>query len=290
MNISSETWILLTGIVVAASCALIGNFLVVRRMAMLGDALSHSVLLGLVGAFLLTGNRGAGAMFLGAIVTGLLTAYLSDFLNKRGRLKEDASIGVVFTTLFAIAVILISVYADKVDFDQDCVLHGEIAFTPLDTIAPFGVDIGPRAFWIALLSLVINVVFIAVCWRRISLVSFDPMLANALGISAQRWHYILMTFVSLTVVTSFEVVVAILVVAMLVIPANTAAFLTGRLLPMIALSLVFAVLSAYLGVEVAAVYDASISASICLAGAALFLSVLIFRHVRRIMPHSNVTD
>src|SRR4051812_23293078 len=126
-------FIILTGSLVAASCGLLGCYLVLRKMALIGDAISHAVLPGIVIAFLISGSRDSLVMIAGAGVIGLLTTFLIEFLHRKARLQEDASIGVIFTTLFALGVILISYYAENIDLDQDCVLYGEIAFVPLDT-------------------------------------------------------------------------------------------------------------------------------------------------------------
>lgn len=274
---SADTlWIIAIGCLVGISCSLVGVFLVLRKMAMLGDAISHSVLFGLVAAFLLTSSRGVPVMFAGAAAVGLLTAYLTNVLSHHGKLQEDASIGVTFTWLFALGVILVSVYAGQVDLDQDCVLYGEIAFAPLDTIAIFGSEAGPRAFWTLLVVTLLDLLFVVIGYRSLKAVSFDPTLAASLGINVALWHYLLMTCVSLTTVAAFEAVGAILVVAMLVIPAN-AAYLVVRSLPgMLCLSIAFSIASAIGGYFLASWFDASISAAVAMFSGFLFFAVLLF--------------
>lgn len=274
--ISHELWIIAIASLVALSCSLVGVFLVLRKMSMLGDAISHSVLLGIVLAFLLSGGRSLPAMMFGAGAVGLLTAYLTSVFHNTGRLQEDASIGVAFTWLFALGVILISLFAGQVDLDQDCVLYGEIAFAPFDTISLAGQDIGPRAFWTLLLVAALNTAFIVVGYRRLKTVSFDPVLASSLGISLTLWHYLLMTFVSLTTVASFESVGAILVVAMLVIPPNTAYLFARSLEEMIGWSVFFAIGSAIGGYLLARHFDASISGAMATVSGVLFIFVHVF--------------
>lgn len=138
---SFEAWIIATGVLVGVSCGLIGTFLVLRSMAMLADAICHTVLLGIVGAFLVTGSLDGIYMFIGAAATGLLTAFLVQLLHSKG-VQSDAAIGVVFTSLFAIGVILLSVYGANVHLDIEHSLMGEIAFVPWNTVTVFGVDIG----------------------------------------------------------------------------------------------------------------------------------------------------
>ena len=271
-----ELWILAIACLMGISCALVGALMVLRKMAMIGDALSHTVLLGLVLAFMITGSRSITVMFMGAILVGLITVFLTDFLNRMGKLQKDASIGIVFTFLFAVAVILISVYTGEIDIDQDHLLYGEIAFAPFDTIEWNGRDIGPRAFWMLLLVAIANLVFITVGYRYLQAIAFNASLAAALGMTVNLIHYALMTMVSLTTVSSFEAVGAILVVAMLVIPANTAYLISKSMYSMIILSVVFAIAACISGYYLAVWADASISAAIAMMAGFIFILVLVF--------------
>jgi len=128
--VTPEFWVVLTGILAASGCGLVGSFLVLRQNAMLGDAISHAVLPGLALGFLITSSRGVVPMIIGAGLMGLLTAFLTEFLSRSGRLYRDSSLGIVFTALFSVGVILIAGFAGQVDLDQECVLYGEIAYTP----------------------------------------------------------------------------------------------------------------------------------------------------------------
>ncbi len=278
---SDGAWIVLIGSLVGVSCSLVGVFLVLRRMSMLGDAMSHSVLFGIAAAFLLSGSRSPLVMFLGAGIVGLFTAYFSNALHRRGGLHEDSSIGVTFTTLFALGVLLISWGAGQVDLDQDCVLHGEIAFAPLDTLAVGEYNFGPRVVWSLGAVTLINILIIIFGYRSLSLISFDPLLAGAMGINVAFWHYLLMGAVSLTTVASFEAVGAILVVAMLVVPANAAFLLAKRLPTMIGLTVFFSLLSSVGGYELARQFDASISAAIAITGGILLIFSLVLSRFYR---------
>jgi len=114
-----DLWIILTGMLVAISCGLLGCYLVLRKMAMIGDAISHAVLPGIIIAYMLTGSRDSIAILLGAGLLGVLTTFLIEFFHQKGKLQTDASIGVTFTWLFALGVILVAAFAGQVDIDQD---------------------------------------------------------------------------------------------------------------------------------------------------------------------------
>jgi manganese/zinc/iron transport system permease protein len=270
-------YIILTGALVATSCGLLGCYLVLRKMALIGDAISHAVLPGIVIAYLISGSRDSVVMLIGAGAVGILTTFLIEFLHRKARLQEDASIGVVFTLLFAIGVILISYYAENVDIDQECVLYGEIALVPLDTLVlSSGLDIGPRALWVSLVVFLIVVLFIRVAFKELYLTTFDPAFASSVGISVMLWHYMLMGALSFTTVAAFEVVGAILVVAFLVVPAATAYLLTDNFIKMLGLTVVSGVLSSGGGYYLALWIDASIAGGMTAVAGLLFLLALFF--------------
>jgi manganese/zinc/iron transport system permease protein len=269
-------WILLTASLVASSCAVVGCFLILRRLAMLGDAISHSILLGIVLAFMLTGSRNTIPMLIGAGVLGMLTAFLTDVLNRWGKLPSDAAIGVTFTWLFAIGVILIAKYTEHVDLDTDCVLYGEIILGPFDRLEMFGLDIGPRPTWILGIITIANLFFVGLGYKHLKICAFDPILAASLGINVALWHYLLMGFVSVTAVGAFESVGAIIVVAMLIVPPNTAYLLTDRLSRMIALAAFFGIASAISGFYLAMWVDGSPAGGIATMSGVFFLIAAAF--------------
>ncbi len=241
-----DGWIVAAGVLCALSCALLGNFLLLRRMSMMGDAISHAVLPGLAAAFILTGSRGSLTMLIGAAAVGVLTAVFTETLTRLGKVDEGASMGVVFTALFALGLILIRRAADHVDLDPGCVLYGmiESAWSDPRTVGPFAI---PRVVLVLGVMLMINVAFVALFYKELKLSSFDPALATSLGINATLMHYLLMTMVAITTVASFEAVGSILVVAMLIVPPAAAYLLTDRLGAMILVSLILAGLSGALG-------------------------------------------
>jgi len=267
--------VLLVGSLVAASCALVGSFLVLRKMALMGDAISHAVLPGIVIAFFLSGSRAPLPMVLGAGALGVVTVVLVELFHRSGRLKEDASIGVVFPALFAIGVILISRYAAQVDLDLDCVLYGEIAYAPWDLLFVGERSLGPKALWVTGGALAANLLLVGLAYKELKVTTFDPELAAALGFSPVVMHYLLMSAVSVTVVTSFESVGAILVVAMLVVPPATAYLLTDRLSRMLALAVACGIASAVGGYWLARWWDASIAGAMAVVAGGLFTLALL---------------
>lgn len=285
--------ILLVASAVAASCALVGSFLVLRKLALLGDAISHAVLPGIVLAFLVTGSRSPLPMVIGAAALGLVTVFLVELGNRSRRLQEDASIGVVFPALFSIGVILISRYAGQVDLDLDCVLYGEIAYTPWDLLEVGGRSLGPRALWINGIILLVDLVFVGLFYKELKLTTFDAGLAAALGFSPVLLHYLLMGALSVTIVGAFDSVGAILVVAMLVVPPSTAYLLTERLSSLIGLAVFFGVASALLGYALAHAIDSSIAGAMATVSGLLFGLVLLFspRHglLAKLLRHRSLS-
>lgn len=267
--------IIAVGALVAASAGMVGCFLVLRRLALLGDAISHAVLPGIALAFLLTGSRGTLVMVLGAGALGILTTFLVQSLQRAG-VQEDAGIGVSFTALFAIGVVLVSLFAGKVDLDLDCVLYGEIAYTPWDTLVIGGVSLGPESLWIMGGIFLLNVAVIAAFYKEMKICAFDPAMAAAVGINVALVHYLLMGLVSVTTVGAFESVGAILVVAMMIVPAATAYLLTERLGMMLVLAAAQGVVSAVLGYFVARHFDSSIAAAMTTVSGALFALAFLF--------------
>lgn len=241
-----DTEIALVGALCAAACALPGTYLVLRRMSMMGDAISHAVLPGLAVAFLLTGSRDSLVMLIGAGVAGVLTAVLTQWIHAAGRVEASASMGVVFTVLFAIGLILIRQSADHVDLDPDCVLYGAIEYVPLDRTTLAGLDV-PRALVGAAGIFLFNLLFVLLFYKELKISSFDPALATTLGIRADVMHYLLMTLVAVTTVVAFESVGSILVIAMLIVPPAAAHLLTERLGVMLVLGVLLALGAAPLG-------------------------------------------
>ena len=276
MLIPDWLWIILIGSLVAVSCSLVGTFLVLRRMAMLGDAISHSVLPGIAIAFLLTSSRNSWIMLVGAAIVGVITAFGVQVLSTKGRVRNDAAIGVTFTALFALGVILISRFAGNVDLDTDCVLYGVLELTPLNTLVFAGRDWGPLAFWQMLFVCLLTLGFVVLFYKELKLTSFDPPLATALGINALVMHYALMAMVSVVTVGSFEPVGAILVVAMIVVPPATAYLWTHDLKKMLWISCFIGVFCSTAGYFLGLYWDASVAGTMTMVAGVLFIGAFLF--------------
>jgi manganese/zinc/iron transport system permease protein len=271
---SIELEIQLVAVVVAMACSLAGVFLVLRRLALMSDAISHTVLLGIVLVFFITRDISSPLLVFGAALMGVATVGLVELLRRTRRVREDASIGLVFPALFSIAVILISRYAGDVHLDTDAVLLGEIAFAPFTRFEPFGVDLGPRTLWVMGGILVLNILFITMFYKELKLTTFDPGLAAALGFAPTLLQYSFMTLVSITAVGAFDAVGSILVVALMITPPATAYLLSHELRVVIVLSVLIAAASALAGFWTAWVMDASIAG--CMATAAGLFFLLAF--------------
>ena len=261
--------------VTAVACALPGVFLVLRRMSLMSDAISHSILPGIVLGFLLTGHVESPLLVIGAALMGVATVSLTEGLKRTGLVKEDGAIGAVFPVLFSIGVILVARFAGNVHLDIDAVLLGELVFAPFNRFSVGGVDIGPRALYSMGIVLVLNVAFIAFFYKELKLSTFDRGLAAALGFFPGLLHYALMSMVSVTAVTAFDSVGSILVVALMIAIPAAAYLLTDRLGRMIGYSLLIAAGSAVAGYWAARFMDASISGSMAvMTGVAFLLSYL----------------
>ncbi len=245
-NWQLDGWIVLAGMLCAVASAVLGNFLVLRRLSMLGDAVSHAILPGLAVAFFVSNSRSSLPMFLGAVIVGVLTALFTEWIRGVGKVDEGASMGVVFTSLFAFGLVMIVQAADRVDLDAGCVLYGAIELTPLDRVSLWGFDI-PRAVVVLGAVTILNMLFVVLFFKELKLSSFDPSLATSMGFSATVMHYALMVLVAITAVASFESVGNILVVAMFIVPPATAFLLTDRLGWMIGLSVMIAAVGAFSG-------------------------------------------
>ncbi len=184
---SYELWIMAIGILVCSSCGLIGCFLILRRLSLLGDAISHSVLPGIVIAVLITGSLNSLFIFIGAGAIGLLTPLLIDALQSSGRVHEDASVGAVFTILFAIGVIMVT-NMGNIHLDTECILYGEIATTPFDLWTVSGIDMGPQPFWVLSTVFLINIAFVGLFYKELKLTSFDEALARSMGFRPRHKH------------------------------------------------------------------------------------------------------
>ena len=261
--------------VVAAACAVPGVFLVLRRMALVADAISHVLLFGIVAAYLVVRDLNSPWLAAGAAASGVLTVALVEALQRTRLVKGDAAIGLVFPALFSLGAILATVSTRDVHLDADSVLLGHPEFALQNRVVIAGVDV-PRAAAVMGGLFVAAVAVVAVLFKELKLTTFDPALAAALGFRPGLVHYGLMTAVALTVVAAFDAVGPVLVVAFLVVPPAAAYLLTDRLAVLLALSVGIGVTGAVAGVAVALEFDTNIAGTAATLLGALFGVVWTF--------------
>lgn len=273
---SAQIEIQLIASLVAIACAIPGTFLVLRKMAMISDAISHSILPGLVIGFFITQDLNSPLLILLAAATGVLTVVMVEKIQQTKLVKEDTAIGLVFPALFSIGVIMIAKYANDVHLDIDAVLLGELAFTPFDRIYYNDIDLGPKSLLVIGIILVVTLSLLFAFYKELKISTFDAGIATSLGFSPAIIHYGLMSVASVTTVGAFDAVGAILVVALMIAPAAAAYLLTTNLVKMIVLACFFGVFSAIAGYWAANFLDASIAGSIATMLGIVFLMVYLF--------------
>ncbi|MCS7085256.1 MAG: metal ABC transporter permease [Bacteroidia bacterium] len=269
---ADDLWIVAIGGITAATCAWVGAFLMLRRMTALGDAVAHSILPGVVAAFLLIGQRSETTMYLGAMLTGTAATAVMEFLRSRGGMKPDAAIGVVFTGFFAVGIMLLTAFADNVDLDLECVLYGEIVYAPLDVWTIGGTSYGPKAFWRSLASMLFVVGVLILTYKELMVVSFDGDYAQSVGLSPTSWRYVLAALTAIAVVTALESVGVVLATAFLTALPAAAYLLTGRLNRLLALATLFGLASSGAGYAIAVALNVSVAGAMACAAGAIFLS------------------
>lgn len=268
--------ILLTGILCAVACALPGTFLILRRMAMMTDAISHAILPGLVFGYWMAGSANIIVGAVGATAAAVVTVTLVEALQRTRRVEGAEAMGIVFPAMFALGTILISRYFAQVHLDTDAILFGNIEFSAFDRLIISGRDLGPQSLWVMSVLLVLNIGVLTLLYKELKISTFDPALSQSLGFSPTLVHYILMLLLSITTVGAFTAVGAILVVALVIVPAATAYLLTERLLHMMLGSAIIGALGAIGGYWMAFWMDGSIAGGIVTMLGILFALALLF--------------
>lgn len=273
--------IVLTGALVGVAASLLGAFLVLRGNSMLTDAISHSVVFGIVIVWMLTGQQAGPLQIAGAGLTGLLTVWLTELLASTRRVKQDAAIGLVFPILFATGVLLLNLNARNVHIDQHTVLLGEIGFVWLKNVQVLGQPIAQSLVSLAAMA-TLNLLFVTLFFKELKLATFDPGLARALGFAPALLYYLLLGLTSATAVTAFDAVGAVMFVAFAIVPASTARLLTDNLVWMIVLGCLISVLASGIGYWLAIVFNVSIGGMMASTCGALLLLAFLFS------PHSGL--
>lgn len=275
-----DFWIILTACIIAINSSILGSFLVLKKMSLIGDALSHAVLPGIVIAFLISGEINSFWMLLGASGFGIIAILLIDWLNRVGGFGKDSSIGIIYTLLFAVGIILIATKAKNVDIDVDCVLFGDINTTPLVHKI---MGIPAPTFNLIIIS-VITLLTILIGLKGFKITSFDKNYAQTLGISIPFWSYLLLGLSSISTVYSFDSVGAIMVIGLLVIPASFANVLTRKLKPFLAIAVGFGVSSCIIGHFLAILLDIPTVPTIGVFMGLILIITLVIKNLARKKP------
>jgi manganese/zinc/iron transport system permease protein len=242
---------------------------------MLGDAISHAVLPGIATAFVLTGSRGILPMLCGAILAGLCAAAVTSLLHRSKLASEDSALGVVFTSFFALGVIIMTWATRKIDLDVGCILYGLPEFIPFDTVPVADLHI-PRSFLVLTGAFLLNLVVVLLFYKELCLTVFDPTLATISGFSPRVVHYALIFLTTITVVAAFEAVGSVLVVALLVAPPATAYLLCTRLSSVLGVAMLVGSLSSALGYLLALSLNTSVAGSMSVSAGVLFGVTVVF--------------
>lgn len=266
--------------IVAASCSLMGSLLLQRESLMVADAISHTILLGIVVAYYFVEDLSSPWLIVGATFFGVLTVVAIELLVKTGRVANDAAIGLVFPFFFAIAVIIISKYYTNVHLDIDMVLLGQVELSPLKRTEFMGITM-PTALFQGSIVLLISTAFILATYNALKIRLFDQVFARTIGIKVNLLDFALMTLVSLTAVTSFESIGAILVIALMAAPAMTARMLTNSFPKLLIGSVMVAIINCTIGYYIGYSLDTSISAMVAVVSFLMFMLVFIVMNVLR---------
>lgn len=268
--------ILIAVSLVSACCSLLGPFLILRKMSMMIDSITHTILLGIVLAFFITKDLTSPLLIVGAGLVGILTVFLTEIINQKTTLNEDSSIGLVFPFLFSVAIIIISKFMRGMHIDIDSVLVGEVAFSIIPRIEIFGISLGSKVIFVMSVIFLINLLFVIIFFKELKICTFDKNLSFLFGFAPMIVYYILMSLVSITTVGAFNAVGSILVISYMVVPSATAYLLTHNLKKMIFISVVVGVICSVLGFYAAYNYDLSIAGTIAIFNGILFAIVFVF--------------
>ncbi len=263
-------------ILTAISCSLLGVFLVLRNLSMLTDAISHTVLLGIVLAFFIAQDLDSPVLIVGASLMGLLTVYLIETIGNKGISKYDDAIGMVFPVLFALAVILISKFFRNVHLDLDVVLMGEVLFSSLVKTTVFGIEIS-KAVLYGLILLALILVFIISQYKKLKISTFDREFAYLIGIPTTAIFYLLMTLTSVAAVVSFDSVGAILVISFFIAPSATALAFAKSLKTSLLSTALIATINSIVGFALALKLNVSIAGAVATCNMLIYLAMLILK-------------
>ena len=269
-------WTLAISVITAVACAICGVFLVVKREAFISEGLSHAVLPGIIVAFLVFQDRSSPWLIIFAGLTGLLMVWLVQWLSASNRIDRDAAMGIVFSGLFSVGVLLANAKLEKVHFHADCIIDGDLAYAALKPFTIGDWYFGPKAFVTMTIVLLILVTFVITCFKELKLAAFDPSHSGLIGFRPNLIHTVWLGLVAVTAVVAFETAGTILVVALMVGPAAAASLLANRLVPLIWLAVCLAALSATSGVWLAHQMDIPPASPMASLVGIVFVLVFVF--------------
>lgn len=276
--------ILIIAILTSSSCAILGNFLVIRKLSMMTDTISHTVLFGIVMTFFVVHDFNSPYLILGATIMGLITVWLTETILATRLTSSDATLGIIFPFFFSLAIIAINLYAANSRIGTDTVLLGELAFAPFNRFFINGIDMGAKAIWISLAILILNCVVITLIYKELTIATFDETTSKLMGYPPRLLHYIFMTLVSLTAVTSFQSIGSILLISFMIAPSASAALWVKTFKERIITSVLISVVSSIIGILLAIKLDTSLTGMISATLSVIFFATLIikpFLHKKR---------
>lgn len=248
---------LFTSVTVGIISGIIGSFIILRGMALMGDAISHAILPGVAVSYMLGINH-----FIGAVLVGILTAFGVGYIDQNSKLKSDTSIGIVFSSLFALGILLLMKAQTAVDLTQ--ILFGNV------------LTVRTEEMWLTFGIGLVVIACVYLFYKEFLITSFDPVMAKAYGIKTKFIHYLLMILLTLVTVASLQTVGVILVVAMLITPAATAYLLTDKMSTLIVLAAFFGAISSVLGLYLSFSYNLASGAVIVLVATIFFILAFLF--------------
>lgn len=263
-------------ILISLSCSISGVFLILKKMSMMSDSITHTVLLGIVISYLIFNDLNSPFLIIGASIIGIVTVYLTNILSNTKLLSEDSSIGIIYPFLFSIAIILISKYTSNTHLDVDAVFLGSLEFTTFDRLIINGIDLGSKAIYKSIIILFITIIFIKIFYKELKVSTFDPVYSIVIGLSSVVINYLFMFLISINVVAAFDATGSILVISFMVGPPVTAYLISNDIKKMIYISCVISIISCILGVLIAFLIDLSISGTISVVILIIFFIVVLF--------------
>ncbi|MGB0165566.1 MAG: metal ABC transporter permease, partial [Luteibaculum sp.] len=278
----NDLYILLCGFLVAINGSLLGTYLTLQKNALLSDAISHAVLPGILVAFMLSQSKASFPLLLGAVASGLFLTQAIFWLQEKAKMQKDAALGITYTFMFALGLILLNLYLGNIDLDAECVLFGEIAYVPVDLIQLPWIGLIPRALTLLVPSAAVCIAVVYLSKRPLFLSTFNPEFSQSIGLNVKRWQGILLTLTCLYTVMAFELIGAIMVVGFIIIPPVTAQLFSFNLKQMLVLSHVFGCLAVLIGYFVGYYLNISLTGTmVCTSGIILFLCLLVKNRRRK---------